>query len=1095
MQNIKMLRSPLTVLYLFLCIVPSGALAQTTFGTFTGTVTDSSGAVLPDAKVVVTNEGTNQSREVTTDKTGGYVVPSVLPGVYTISVELSGFKKALQSGITLQVNQTLRSDFIMQVGEITQTVDVEAAAPLLQSETSTVGTVIENKQVVELPLNGRSFTELTTLVPGAVPSPNPTFKTSGTNVAVSGGRSENNNYTLDGVNNNETFFLSYGVQPSIDAIQEFKIQTNITSSEFGSAAGANINVATKNGTNNLHGGVFEFLRNNVFDARDFFATEKPSFRQNQFGGQLGGPIYIPKVYNGKDRTFFFLNYEGFRFRRASTILSTIPTPDQLGGNLSKTVTGEAAPPIFDPATTRSDPNNPAQFIRDPFPGNIIPPDRIDPIVKLYAQTFYPAPNRPGSASNLVNSRSGQLDTNQFTVRVDHRFSDKNTMFGRFSYSQNEQLNQTSVTTVENTLINAFRNAMISDTHVFSATTILDIKLAYHRNNLTVVDSTPGGLEGAQGFLDTTGIQGVPIKGPPLRPQFMLQSYANPSQTGFPFPDDTYQGLVSLSKTMGRHFMKGGFDIQNRRNLDDGFFTGNYNFTKDPTVDPQNAANTGQDLAAYLLGLPNSVLRNTGDTTALMRWSLYHFYFQDDFKVSPKLTLNLGLRYEYTQWPVHRDDKLGSYDYAAGKYIWTGVNPITGEPPNTIRTVVPPDRNNFAPRFGIAYLLNNKTTIRVGFGVFFNSNFLWLAQGIRGNWPYAISENFSNLNTGQTSTPVKTAFPSYTSIQPGIQVPPSAQHIVNRGNRVGYSEQYNIHLQREVGNSIVLEAGYVATAGLKQSVYSNINTAPPGPYADSTDLNNHRPHPDLGVVSDMANSAHSIYHGLQLKAEKRFSQGLSFLGTYTWSHNISVLGDGFSQSQTAQNPDDARADRGLSNFDHRHIFAFNYVYELPFGKGKPHLNSMNAVGNSILGGWQINGIITARAGAPFNVFIPRDIANIGARSISERPNVSGDPNISGGGSVERWFNTDVFSEPAPYTYGNAGRNIVVGPGHHNWNFGLFKNFQIREEHRIQFRVEFFNLWNHTNFGLPSGNFDDKANFGRITSSDPARQIQFALKYNF
>jgi len=666
MQNMKRLRWLVTLLSGLLLLINTARIpAQTSSGVITGTVKDSSGAVLPDAKVTVTNEGTNISREVTTDKAGGYVVPSVLPGVYTVSAELSGFKKAMQSSITLQVNQTLRMDFVLQVGEVTQTVDVEAAAPLLQSETSTVGTVIENKQVVELPLNGRSFTELTYLIPGAVRQQGAIFQTSGSRVSVSGARAEDNNYTLDGVNNNETFFKAYAVQPSIDAIQEFKIQTNITSSEFGSAAGANINVATKSGTNDIHGGVFEFLRNNVFDARDSFAPEKPTFRQNQFGGQVGGPVYIPKLYNGKDRTFFFFNYEGFRYRRAATALGTIPTPEMFGGNLAFDQTGAPAPQIFDPATTRPDPNHPGQFIRDPFPGNIIPADRIDPIMKSYAALFYPAPNLPGQKLNIINAASGSTDTNQYTARVDHKFSDKNTFFSRFSYVQSEQLSPSVLGTYTGSLTNAFRNFMISDTHVFNPTTILDVKLAYHRNNLQQFYTPPRGqtLQDVQQWLSSTGIQGIPIKNNnvPLYPQFFFQeTYTNPNQDGYPFPDDTYQILASLSKTKGRHLLKFGMDYQNRRNLDDGLFSANIQFTKEPTQDPQNAAGTGQVLAAYLLGLPNSALRNVGDTTALMRWSGYYFYFQDDIKVNSKLTVNLGIRYDYTQWPRHRDNKLGFY---------------------------------------------------------------------------------------------------------------------------------------------------------------------------------------------------------------------------------------------------------------------------------------------------------------------------------------------------------------------------------------------------------------------------------------------------
>ena len=1068
---------------MLLFFAPSSGVAQTSFGTITGIIRDSSGAVLPDANITVTNEQTGISRQATTDANGAYTVPSLPPAIYTVTAELKGFKKGVASKVGLEVTQVLRKDITLEVGETSQTVEVQAEAPLLQSESSTVGTVIANKQVVELPLNGRSFTELTYLIPGAVRQAGATFQVSGgSRVSVNGARAEDNNYTLDGVNNNETFFKAFAVQPSIDSIQEFSVRTNITSAEFGQAAGANINVVTKSGTNGIHGVLFEFLRNNVFDAREAFAPSRPVFRQNQFGGQAGGPAI-------KNKTFWFFNYEGFRNRRGAVALGTIPTPAMFSGNLAFDHTGAPARPIFDPATTRL---VNGVLVRDPFPGNIIPAGRIDPIIKSYAALFYPAPNQPGQAANIINTQSGSIDTNQYTIRIDHKISDNNNFFSRFSYVQAEQLSPRPLGTHINSTSNAFRNFMISDTHLFNATTILDVRLAYHRNNLQIAEQGPSDLATVEQWLKTTGIQGIPVKNSnvPLYPQFFIgDGYTNPNQDGYPFPDDTYQILASLSKTKGRHLMKFGMDYQNRRNLDDGLFSANINFTRTATADPQNQANTGQAMASYLLGLPNSALRNVGDTTALMRWSGYYFYFQDDIKVNSKLTLNLGLRYDYTQWPRHRDNKLGSFDLETGQYLWAATNPITGQAANTFPTVIHPDKNNWAPRAGFAYLLDNKTTLRAGYGWFYNTNFLWEAQGIRGNWPFAISETKTNLNDTFIDSPLKTTFSPETSTGPNTNVPPDAQHIADRNRRVGYMQQWNLHLQREVAGGLVLEAGYVGTKGSKASIFANANTAPPGPGA----VQPRRPFTNLGPTSLMTDIASSIYHGVQFKAEKRFSRGLAFLGSYTYSRNINTGGDGFSSSSSPQDPTCIDCERALSAFHRKNLFSMNFVYELPFGKGKQYLSDLSGAANHILGGWQFNGIITASSGQPIGVGIPRDIANIGARSISQRPNVNGDPNIDNPTS-DRWFDRSVFSEPAPFTYGNAGRNIIIGPNNQAWTLGFYKNFMIREPHSLQFRVEMFNAFNHVNLNNPTTSFDSP-NIGRIFGSAPARQIQFGLKYYF
>jgi hypothetical protein len=390
---------------------------------------------------------------------------------------------------------------------------------------------------------------------------------------------------------------------------------------------------------------------------------------------------------------------------------------------------------------------------------------------------------------------------------------------------------------------------------------------------------------------------------------------------------------------------------------------------------------------------------------------------------------------------------------------------------------------------MAYLLDNKTTIRAGYGWFYNTNFLWEAQGIRGNWPFAISETKTNLNATVIDSPLKTTFSPQTSTGPGTNVPPDAQHIADRNRRVSYMQQWNLHLQKEVAGNLVLEAGYVGTKGSKASIFANANTAPPGPGA----VQPRRPFTNLGPTSLMTDIASSIYHGLQLKAEKRFSQGLAFLGSYTFSRNINTGGDGFSMSASPQDPTCIECDRALSAFHRKNIFSLNFVYELPFGQGKQFGSDLRGAANHILGGWQFNGIITASSGQPIGVGIGRDIANIGARSIGQRPNVSGNPNIDNPTSA-RWFNTSVFSEPAPFTYGNAGRNIIIGPANQTWTLGLYKNFMIREPHSLQFRVEFFNAFNNVNLNNPTTGFDSP-NLGRIFGSAPARQIQFGLKYYF
>jgi hypothetical protein len=948
---------------------------------------------------------------------------------------------------------------------------------------------MDNKKVVELPLNGRSFTQLTVLVPGAVGTGAGIYQSSGTTVSVSGLRAENNNYTLDGVNNNETFFKSYGVQPSIDAIQEFKVQTNITSAEFGTGAGANVNVVTKSGTNEFHGAAYEFHRNNHLSTNDYFSDQagvsKPIFRQNQFGGVLGGPIK-------KNTTFFFVNYDGLRFSQGSSRLTIVPTQAQLSGDMSHDALGNPAPQIYDPSTTRV---VNGVTIRDPFPGNIIPAGRIDPAMTEYAKVFLPAPNTNVNGNNYINTSANVNNGNQGMIRVDQRFGNNNTLSGRYSINDSHNIQPTDQSTVNNTIGNTFTNAMISDTHTFGALTVLDVRLGYHRNNLQIADNAPGGLDATTKYINTYGFQGVPPeKGIPLYPQYNANGVFNVSQQGYPFPDDTWSLLGTVSRIQGKHLLKFGWDFRYMHNLDDGYFTGNFLFTSDTTNDPQNIATTGQSMASYLLGLPNQALRNVGATAAIMRKHDYSGYIQDDWKATSNLTVNLGIRYDYLGWPYSRDGTLGSFDLNNGLYLWDGQNPVTGQGPNARPGIVDPRYKNWAPRVGLAYRLGDKTTIRSGYGIFYSGNYLWEAQGIRGNYPYAISETQTNLNNTATPSTVEKTFSPILVVTPGADVPLTDQHIVARDNKTSYTQQWNVTVQRRLTNDLLAEVGYLGNKGTHLTMFINQNTALPGP----GDVDPRRPFPVLGPTSEMANWASSHYEGLQMKLEKRFSQGLTFQANYAFGKVMDVGGSGFSSSASPQDPNNMAADRGLSSLDRRNIFSLDWVYQLPFGKGKRFGSSFNGWEDALFGGWEVTGIMTATSGSPFTAGFGQDIANIGARSISQRANVIGDPYAGAHSTSGLWVNPAAFAAPAPYTFGDVGRNTLIGPGYYQWDFGGYKNFKITERFTFQFRAEIFNITNSTHFSNPSSDMSSPTTFGRITGllgGTSPLEAQFGAKVLF
>jgi outer membrane receptor protein involved in Fe transport len=1065
--------------------------AQTSFGTIVGLVTDPTQAAVPGAAVTVTNTQTGVERQASTDESGNYRIGSLLPGIYNVKIEKSGFQLSQVAAVELRVTQTVTVNVVMQVGEITQTVDVTAAAPLLESSTSTVGTVVDNKSVVELPLNGRSFVDLILLVPGAVPRGKLFAISGGANYSVSGNSPDQNVYTLDGLANNEQFFKSFAIQPSIDAIQEFKVQTHVTSAEFGSGAGANVNIALKSGTNELHGSVFEFLRNDVLDANDFFRkasgiNDKRSFRQNQYGGVVGGPVRIPGLYNGKDKAFWLFNYEGFKIRRESSNLATVPTAKLLSGDF----TGEA--PIYDPATRRPGPGG--GLIADQFSCNgilnVICPDRINPATKSFADIMFPSTN-VGGAANVINLSPYQLNQYQINIRGDYKATDKLSLFGRYSHYDAEEQNPQALPVVHTTTANKYRNAMLSLTYVPTPTLVFDYKVGVNDTNVFLVDSDPP--PGAVTYLQQNPLQGTPIKDPkfPLYPTFGIPGYTGPNQAGVPLPVTDYQSIFNVSKIKGRHSLKFGFNYDNFRGSQDNFFTSSYAFSSVASGDPQNLANTGHPVASFLLGLPTGGTRNIGNTLVHMRWSLYAWYFQDDFKVSPKLTLNLGLRYEYDEVPRDRDDRLGQFDRVSGQFVWAGTNPVTGEPPNIERSILEPDLNNWAPRFGFAYQLKPKTTVRGGYSIFYGTNFLWESQGIRGQWPYALSDNLSGFNTAATLTPVQTLFSPDLDVTPGST--PSGIFALGRKDRTSYTQQWNLGVQHELAKDLLLEVNYVGTRGVKMPVFFTTNTPLPGP----GDIQARRPFPQSTSLLEDNRKASGTYNGLQAKIDKRFSNGLQFLGSYAWSHQIDMGGNGNSDGATPQNEYDLKADRANGAFDFRHTFTGSYFYQFPFGKGRRFLTDASGVVNQIVSGWEVTGVTRYTTGMPVTVTIPFDNANTGTGG--QRPDrVVGQPDRlpNAGDKTKGWLNPAAFAVAPQYRFGNLGRNTERGPGFGNWDIGFFKNFPLpRENTYIQFRTEFFNAFNNVNLAAPGATLGTPQ-FGQIFSTtNRSREIQFALKVLF
>ena len=1081
-----------------------------TFGEITGVVSDSTGAVIVGAKVTATNTGTNAARTASSNDAGVYSFPAMQPGVYTLKVEMAGFKTHNETGIQLQVQQTARIDVAMEVGEVTQTIEVTGGGALLTTENATVGTVIENKRIVELPLNGRNFLQLVSL------SPNVSFgfqsagqagsRQGGTrstqNISLSGQRAQFNRFTLDGVENTDVNFNTYIILPSIDALQEFKVQTGIFPAEFGRAT-SQINVSTKSGTNNLHGAAFEFLRNDVLDAKNYaflpnqHTRPKDPFKWNQYGFTVGGPVWLPKIFNGKDKLFFMTNFEGYRDRKALQGIYTVPTAAMRRGDFSGLAT------IYDPTAPG----------RTAFAGNIIPLTRIHPTsVKLLE--FYPAPNVAGTTNNYQNSQKRVINKDQFIQRIDFNESSKSQWFGRYSYGDEQQV-QPALWLNGSKLITTVHQGMLSNTRVLSTTQVNELRLGYNY----FFNSLGRELAFERDVVSELGIPGV-TPGPPIAwgiPAIGISGYdgfGDDSEGPYVNKNHTYQLADNFSWTKGKHSFRFGGELRKDQynQVGNQFARGSFGFEPTATTSPTSGG--GNSFADFLLGYCKRCEASVSLATIQFRAFSQYYYIDDTWKIRPNLTVNVGLRYENTPpWfdktgrlvnihvpyadgtPNVQDlsrhptfVRIGSGDFYEG--IPLRFNPAikVARDGRLGDRLIRRDNNDWAPRLGIAYSPTSKWTIRAGGGMFYSQD--------TGNPRFDMARNFAGRRRDESTiaTPDLNWDAPFRNLGGTVQI--NNPYVLGNINerRTPYVMQYMMNVQRELDNHTVLEVGYIGSQSRKLESLRAFNESIPG--ATGTVLER-APYPEFGRIQEVDGSGKANYSGLGVKLQKNYSSGLTYLVGYTWSRSIdnasSIRSHG-GDTLFPQNSYNIAAEKALSTFHAAHRLVTSTLYELPFGKGKPMLDKGGAT-NVLLGGWQLGSIITIQTGNPVTITTGTDRAQTGGGF--DRPNTNGADAVldKSARTTSRYFNTNAFAIQALGTFGNVGRNTLIAPGVLNWDFSTLKNFRIAEGHELQFRFEAFNFANHVQWAAPNTN-RSSAGFGQITGTRvPMRELQFGLKYIF
>lgn len=1012
-------------------------MAQVTAGSISGYVHDPGARVVAGAQVSIKSSDRGITRDVRTDASGFYSAADLPPSDYEVRVSSEGFEPA-SAPARVPVNTRVRLDLVLRLP--TQRVDLEvaAAAPMVASESSELGAVLDQPRIELLPLNRRDFLQLALLVPGVLPPVQDSELSTRGRFAMhaNGGREEFNNFLLDGVDNNDQYQNTYALQPSVDSIQEFKIATNSYSAEYGRSAAGQVNVITRSGVNQWHGAAYEYLRNRVLDARNFFdGPQKPKFVRNQFGGSVGGPVW-------KDRSFFFANFDGLRERRGLTRLATVPTLEQRSGDLSS-----LGRPIIDP------------FAQRPFAGGVIPAERISPVARRVLELF-PRPDRPGVSGNYLAQPVQRDSVSQFHGRLDQRLSARDQLTLRYSRGTQDLFEpyteeSTDIPGFGDFVENSGHNAMVHYQRTISPRTIQSLRLGFNR---TVRGVRP------QNFATNVGeLWGVPWLN--VRPRdfgYPLVNVAGFSQVGdvaqLPIGrvTNTFQIVEGLALVRGGHTLRTGGEVRHVRlnGFLDYFARGSLTFS---------GVISGTGLSDLLLGFPSFGLQSQFDNPQHLRATSFNAYLQDDWKVRPSFTLSLGVRYEYDTPPVDAADRMAVFNPAALRIVNVGTNGIS-------RSGLRPDKNNFAPRVGFAWSPATHTVLRGGYGLYYDAGMLVVNSSFYFNPPYF---NFRIFFPTQTSLiSLNNPFPS----QGGITPAPSP-NTLSPDFATAYMQHWSFNVQRQAGRATVLSLAYAGSKGTHLVRARDLNQPRPAPGP----VQARRPLPQFGGIYFIDSGANSNFHSLQASVDRRLARRFSVLAAYTWSKSIDDT-SGFLSTRADRNfPQDSmnvRAERAASSFDMTHRLTAAYVYLLPRG-------------------FEFRGITTAQSGQAFTPLLRFDNSNTGNTGGifgNDRPDVLRDPRLDHPGP-DRWFDTAAFRVPPPFQFGNAGRNILRGPGAVTFDVALAKRFLLTERLALTADAQVFNLFNRTQFDLPERYADEPATFGRVFSARSPRQMQFALRLSF
>lgn len=1113
-----------------LLLANPGLYGQGQYGSFNGTVKDSTAAMIPGAKVTIANTATGQTTTTTTAADGTYTIPQVLPGSYNVTVEQASFKRASVPDVKVDINQNVAIDVALELGATTETITINSRSQMLETVSGAVGHTVDNKEINELPLNGRNVFDLVALTPGS-------FRLGG-EVSIGGGRTSSALAMLDGTTNSRGGLGAQGIElnPPVDSMQEFRVETNSFSAQYGRSNAGIVNATTKSGSNEFHGTLYEFLRNDKLDSRGWNSDEKAPLRRNQFGGTIGGRII-------RNRTFFFYNEDVYRERRGVVRTRTVPLAEWRAGDLSRVVrqvnsaTGPTAVPlvVYDPSTGQ----------RQPFANNRIPTSQLDPVSQK-AISFVPLPNRPPDnpitqGGNWQENSSTPTDRNNHTARIDHTINDRWKVFGRLLLADPDRndVGGTKGFGVADTdainITNRRYNIALNATYVVSPTFFITLRAG--ANRASVLRS---GVGAGENWPEKLGVKGV---GPDTFPRFNMSNGLVPTANfGTPGNQSRRAGFLTteyhadFARIHGQHNFKFGGDYmrfngnEQARQFASGQWVFNTRWTNGVNANGTTIAQTGMTFADFLLGRLNQVNAEVSQGNG-RRSQYYAGYLEDSWKANSKLTLTFGIRYEVESPFIEVAGRLNNFDpsapfpLAGTGDIPAGVKGVVTFPGRNGygKRLIDWDANNFSPRFGFNYRHNNSSIVRGGFGIFFGNPFDRNAIQISGL-------GFDGVGTVRDPVP----FTLQQGLPPTALVFPSPADLTSsfggRGTKFPVSQvqyldphrktQYNINFSLTVQHQwreMLFELGYIGNLGRKLTFPNiNINHIPPELLARTEiPVRLRRPYPQfesdapqIQIISP--NWGLSAYHAFTFKSEKRFSNGLGWIATYTWSKWIDNLiftgGDDvtFGDIDQIQNIYDLRNERSLSTNHIPHRGVLSPVYELPVGKGKRFLNTGGPL-NWILGGWQVSGIVTMQTGSPFGVSVvngPRDILGDNSDGKNLRPDFVGSLDLPNGAKGTpaigqrgiQWFNTAAFAVPARFTHGNAARTVALGPGLLNFDTGVMKNFKIGERYRVQFRWESFNALNTPAFGIPGSDLGG-AGFGIAGAGSSHREMQFALKFYY